>query len=99
MVVLEVMEELDDIRIIEALMDLDLTHQLHGITVYFEFRPLLDERRFLYDLNSEDILGVLCYEFVASGKSTLSEEVALDVLGNGVGLEAVILDYVEILVS
>lgn len=66
---------------------------------YFEFGSLLDECRFLYDLDSEDVLSVLGYEFVASGKSTLTEEVALDVLGNGVGLEAVILDYVEILVS
>lgn len=60
---------------------------------------MLDKGGFLYDLDSEDILTVLGYEFVASGESSLSQEVALDVFGDGVGFEAVILDYVQILVS
>ena len=93
------MEELDDVGVIEALMYLNLAHELDSARGYFEFGALLDEGGLLDDLDGEDVLGVLGDEFVASGESSLAEEVALDVLGDGVGLEAVILDYVEVLVS
>lgn len=93
------MKELDDVGVIEALVYLNLAHELDSARGYFEFGALLDEGGLLDDLDSEDVLGVLGDEFVASGESSLAEEVALDVLGDGVGLEAVILDYVEVLVS
>lgn len=95
------MEELDDVGVIEALVYLNLAHELDSARGYFEFGALLDEGGLLDDLDGEDVLvlGVLGDEFVASGESSLAEEVALDVLGDGVGLEAVILDYVEVLVS
>lgn len=53
----------------------------------------------MYDFDGEYVLGLLCDELVASGESSLSQEVALDVLGDRIGLEAVVLDYVQILVS
>ena len=80
-------------------MYLNLAHELDSARGYFEFGALLDECGLLDDLDGEDVLGVLGDEFVASGESSLAEEVALDVLSDGVGLEAVILDYVEVLVS
>lgn len=57
------------------------------------------ERRFLDDFNSEYLLVLLRYELIASGKSTFSQEVALDVVVNGVVLKVVILNVVQILVG
>lgn len=93
------MQELDDVGVIETLMYLDLTHKLHRGVVYFEFRPLLDKGRLLNNFDSKDILAILCNEFVTSGESSLAKEVTLDVFGDGVGFEAVILNDVQILVS
>jgi hypothetical protein len=51
----------------------------------------------LDDLHSKDLFVLLCNELIASCKATLAQEVPLDVLGDRVALEAVILDDVQIL--
>jgi hypothetical protein len=53
---------------------------------------LLGESTFLDDLNCEELFGVLCDELIAACEPALAKEVALDVAGHGVGLEAVVLD-------
>lgn len=88
------MQKFDDIGMIQTFVYLDFAHELRRAVGYFEFGSLLDERRFLYNFDSEDILGLLWDEFIASGEPTLAQEIALDVLGNSVGLEAIVLDDV-----
>jgi hypothetical protein len=87
-------QKFDHIGMIQTFMYLDFAHQLHRPLGYFEFGALLNEGRLLDNLDSEDILGLLCDEFIASGEPTLAQEIALDVLGNSVGLETVVLDDV-----
>lgn len=66
---------------------------------YLELGPLLDEAGLLDDFDCEDIVIVLGDELVASGKASLAQEIPLDILGDGVALEAVVLNYVQILVG
>jgi hypothetical protein len=51
----------------------------------------------LDDLDCEQILAFLGNEFIASGEPSLPKEIALEVLCDRVGFEAIILDDAEVL--
>jgi hypothetical protein len=51
----------------------------------------------LYDFDSKYFFGLLRYEFVASGESTLPEKVAFEVSGDLIIVEIMIFDDFEIL--
>lgn len=55
------------------------------------------KRGLLYDFNSEYLFGLLRYEFIASGESTFSKEVAFKVGGDLVIIKIVILYDFEVL--
>ena len=71
--ILEKMHKLSHIGMLDRSVNLDLTHQLL-------LRPAPLERRLLDDLGSRYLLSVTLDEFIALGKSTFPEELALDIL-------------------
>lgn len=93
-VVLEVVQELDDIFILKALVDFDLAHELGYKKQYFQFGALFDECGFLDDFDCEYLFIGLRDELITSGESTFAQEITLEVLSDGIGVEAVIFDEV-----
>lgn len=63
----------------------------------FLFWLRFGKRGLLYDFNSEYLFGLLRYEFITSGESTFSKEVAFKVGGDLVIIKIVILYDFEVL--
>ena len=51
------------------------------------------------DFNCVSVVRLLGYEFVATCESSCAQEVAFDVLGDGVGFKAVVLNLVQVVVG
>lgn len=66
---------------------------------YFLFGLGFGEGRLLDDFDCEEFLGLLRYEFVASGEPPFAEEVAFEIGGDFVVIEVVIVDKLKIFVG
>lgn len=67
--------------------------------MYFLFWSLLDKTRLLYDFDCKDFFGLFGDEFIASCEPAFTKKVAFEIPRNCVCLEAVVFNYVKILMS
>ena len=73
--IFEEMLEVANILVLYTSVNFDFTHELL-------FCSALDEGRLLNDLRRVNVLGLGIHEFEAFGESTLSEELALQILAD-----------------
>lgn len=91
--------EFDDIVVVEFFMDFYLAHELQLTKRYLLFGLGFGEGRLLDDFDCEEFLGLLRYEFVASGEPPFAEEVAFEIGGDFVVIEVVVVDKLKIFVG
>ena len=62
--------------------------------MYFQFRTLLNKRRFLYNFYCLHFFTIFREQLIAASEATFAQKIAFNIFGYGIVFETVIFDVV-----